>query len=613
MVQFRSDLVPQNYYGPRILAFSVVVWIVMLGLFIRLWSLQLIMGESFDDMAVENRIRLLRLPPPRGSILDSCGKALAENRASFTFSIVPGAIKAPQKIIEAYADPLGFSPEKMRSVIEKSMLAPKFMSFPIRKNVSLEEVSLMKARACQVKGVSLEARPYRSYPFGSLLCHVLGVTGEISASELEKVGRVGYRPGDYVGKTGIEREYETYLRGEEGWEQIEIDAKGRHLASLTRKPAKAGANIVLTIDASFQRFVEDAFTERAGSVIAVDPDTGRVLAMVSKPGFDPNLFTPTISERNWKSLNSDPLHPLENRSIRGLYPPASTFKLVTALAGLSEGVTTPDKNIFCSGEMGLGGQVYRCWKQHGHGRVNLHRAIVESCDVYFYELGLKLGADRMAKYASLFGLGKPTGLELSQELPGLIPTNFWKERNYGTFIKDGENVTIGIGQGYTLTTPIQLAVMTSALANGGNIMRPYLVEEIKSSDGSVIFQQTPVIRWKMNPDQKIWSIIRKAMRGVVEDRVGTGRKCRIPGLSVYAKTGTSQVVSAREKSMPEEDVPYHERTHAMFVAFVDDQPRKIAIVVVIEHGGGGGKTAAPLARKIICRYYGIPDPGDPKN
>ncbi|MGO8822273.1 MAG: penicillin-binding protein 2 [Desulfomonilaceae bacterium] len=612
MAQLRRNLVPQDYYKSRVVIFSSIVWIVMAILLIRLWSLQLIMGESFDDMAIENRIRLLRLSPPRGAILDRNGKALAENSPSFTLSIVPGTIKGGQEIIETYSDVLGFSPEKMRSVIEKSLLAPRFMSFPIKKNISLEEVSLIKAHSHEMKGVSLDARPYRHYPCGDLLCHVIGVTGEISSPELEKVGRVGYRPGDYVGKTGIEREYETYLKGEEGWEQIEIDAKGRHLASLTRKPAKSGADILLTIDASFQKFVEDTFTERAGSVIVVDPDTGRVLAMMSKPGYDPNLFSPSISELNWKSLNSDPLHPLENRSIRGLYPPASTFKVVTALAGLSEGVITPDRNIFCSGEMELGGQVYRCWKQHGHGRVNLHRAIVESCDVYFYELGLKLGADRMAKYASLFGLGKPTGLELSQELPGLIPTNFWKERNYGTFVKDGENVTIGIGQGYTLTTPIQLAMMTAALDNGGNVMRPYLVEEIRSRDGSAIFQQTPVVRWKMKPDPHNWSLIRKAMRDVVEDKSGTGRKCRIPGLSVYAKTGTSQVISAREKTKSDDDIPYHERTHAMFVAFVDDQPKKLAVVVVIEHGGGGGKTAAPLARKIICRYYGLPDPGDPR-
>lgn len=613
MAQFYNDRVPEDYYKSRVIIFSIIAFICVFGLLIRLWSLQLVMGESYDDLAIENRIRLLRLPSPRGAIIDRNGNPLAENVASFTLSVVPGGIKDVAKLAHSYSEPLGYPPEKMRSIIDKSFSFPKFMPFPIKKNLTIEEVCLLKCLSPQIKGVSLDARPNRLYPFGETLCHVIGSTGEISSSELEKLGRVGYRPGDAVGKTGIEKEYETYLRGEEGWEQIEIDAKGKHLASLTRRPAKPGANIILTVDVSFQKFVEDIFSERAGSVVAVDPDTGKVIAMVSKPGFDSNIFSASISEKDWKSLNSDPLHPLENRSIRGLYPPGSTFKLVTAFAALSEGIVKHETAFSCSGELELGGQVYRCWNQHGHGKVDLRRALVESCDVYFYELGLRLGADTMAHYASLFGLGKPTGIELSQELPGLIPSNFWKQRNYGTFIKDGENVTISIGQGYTLTTPIQLAMMTAAFANGGNIMRPFLVEQIRSSDESVIFEQSPVVRMNIKHRDQDWELIRKSMLDVVEHKTGTGRKCRVPGLSIRAKTGTSQVISVREKAKHDEDVPYHERTHAMFVAFVDDQPRKIAVVVVIEHGGGGGKIAAPLARKIICRYYGIPDPGDPKD
>ena len=613
MLQLRSDRVLEDYYKSRVMVFSAIVCLFILVLLIRLWNLQLIKGESYDDLAIENRIRLLRLPPPRGEILDRNGNPLAENIPSFTLSIIPGAIKELQELVKSYSEPLGYPPEKMRSMIEKSFSSPKFMPFAIKKNLSMEEVSTLKSLSLQSKGVSLNVRPIRRYPFGDLFCHVIGSTGEISSSELEKFGRVGYRPGDLVGKTGIEKEYETYLRGEEGWEQIEIDAKGRRLASLTRRPAKPGSNILLAMDASFQKFVEDVFTERAGSVVVVDPDTGKILAMVSKPGFDPNIFSASISEKDWKSLNSDPLRPLENRSIRGLYPPGSTFKPVTAFAALSEGLIKPDTQFICPGELELGGQVYRCWNQHGHGKVDLRRALVESCDVYFYELGLRLGADAMAHYASLFGLGKPTGLELSQELPGLIPTNFWKERNYGTFIKDGENVTIAIGQGYTLTTPVQLAMMTAAFANGGNVMRPFLVEQIRSPDGSVIFDQSPVVRLRIRHDKQDWALIRKAMRDVVESRSGTGRRCRVPGLNISAKTGTSQVISTREKAKPEDDVPYHERTHAMFVAFVDDQPRKVAVVVVIEHGGGGGKIAAPMARKIICRYYGLPDPGEPKD
>ncbi|MFH0960782.1 MAG: penicillin-binding protein 2 [Pseudomonadota bacterium] len=613
MLQLRSDRIPEEYYKSRVIVGYSIACLFILVLVIRLWNLQMIKGDSYDELAIENRIRLLRLPPPRGEILDRNGAPLAENTPSFTLSVIPGAIRDVPSLVKYYSEPLGYPPEKMRSMIEKSFSSPKFIPYAIKKNLTMEEVSNLKSLSPQVKGVSLTVRPLRRYPCGEMLCHVIGSTGEISISELEKLGRVGYRPGDLVGKTGIEREYETYLRGEEGWEQIEIDAKGRRLGSLTRTSAKPGSNIILAVDASFQKFVEDLFTERAGSVVVVDPETGKILAMVSKPGFDPNIFSTSISENDWKTLNSDPLRPLENRSTRGLYPPGSTFKLVTAFAALSEGLVKPDTQFTCRGELELGGQVYRCWNQRGHGKVDLHRALVESCDVYFYELGLRLGADTMAHYASLFGLGRPTGIELSQELPGLIPTNFWKERNYGTFIKDGENVTIGIGQGYTLTTPIQLAMMTAAFANGGNVMRPFIVQQIRSPDGSVIFEQSPSIRMRINQDSPGFALIRKAMRDVVESRTGTGRRSRVPGLSISAKTGTSQVISTRDKNKPEDDVPYHERTHAMFVAFVDDQPRKIAVVVVVEHGGGGGKMAAPLARKIICRYYGLPDPGEAKD
>ena len=310
-------------------------------------------------------------------------------------------------------------------------------------------------------------------------------------------------------------------------------------------------------------------------------------------------------------MNSDPLHPLENRAIRGLYAPASTFKIVTAAAALAERVVTPESKIECKGALELAGQSFRCWNHYGHGKVDLHRAMVESCDVYFYNLGLKLGPDRMARYASLFGLGMPTGLGIPQELPGLIPTTEWKRRNYGTYIKDGETVGIAIGQGYVVTTPIQLAMMTAAVANGGRLLRPTLVLRIRSPKGKIIYDHAPVVRWELPLSDKIISALHKAFRGVVENDGGTGKRARIPGITLYAKTGTSQVISLKQKTTDDAQVPYHERSHALFVAYVKDRPKKIALVVVVEHGGGGGTSAAPIGRKIICKYYGIPDPGDP--
>jgi len=581
-------------------------------LLVRLWHLQLIEGQSYGELSKSNRIRLIRLPPSRGSVLDCNGRVLAENLPSFTFCVVPGELENPQDVIETCSPPLGITQEKMRSLIERSRSIPRFMSYPIKKNMTLEEVSLVKAHSGELKGVVVETRPVRHYPRGETLCHEIGTLGEISTEELSPAGRLGYRTGDMIGKSGIEKEYETYLRGEEGWEQIEIDAKGRQLANLSRRPPRPGRDVVLTVDSDLQRYAEEIFIHRAGSIVAVDPDTGRVLVAVSKPGFDLNYFSPAISERHWKTLNSDALHPLENRVIRGLYAPASTFKMVTASAALAEKVITADRRFTCKGEMELWGQVFRCWNRYGHGKLDLHRAIAESCDVYFYEVGLRLGVDRIARYASLFGMGKPTGLGLPHELPGLIPTSTWKERTYGESWKDGETVNLSIGQGYLVSTPMQMAMMTAALANHGKLLTPSIVRQIRSPEGEVIFDHEPAVRWTIPISPENQAILESAMVAVVEDPKGTGKKARLPGIRIAAKTGTSQVIREKDGKKDGHEIPYHERTHAIFIAYVNDRPKKIAIAVVVEHGGGGGASAGPLARKVIARYYGVPDPGDPE-
>ena len=573
----------------------------------KLWRLQLMESEYFSEMSYSNRTRLIRLPPSRGSIIDRNGHVLAQNQPNFSFSIIPGELKDRDMIIDVASPILGFTPEKMRALLSSAANSPKYRVFQIKKNLSLEEVSLLKSRLGDTKGALIEIRPLREYPYGESLCHVLGAMGEISVDELVKSERFVYKPGDLVGKTGIEREYESYLKGEEGWNQIEIDAKGRQLGSSNKIAPRRGSDIILTIDIGLQKYIEEIFFERAGSVVALEPDTGRILALVSKPGFDPNLFSTSITERNWKSLNSDPLHPLENRSLRGLYAPGSTFKIVTALAGLAEGLIRPETTFECKGELDVSNQTYRCWKHQGHGKVGLHKALVESCDVYFYELGLRLGADRIAKYASILGFGSATGVELSNELPGLVPNSVWKQRNHGTPIRDGDSVTISIGQGYLLATPLQMALMSAAVANNGKIIKPFLVEKIVNDDGGTLFENQPVQKWEASLNLKHLELIQKALKDVVEDKSGTGKKSLIPGLKVYAKTGTSQVIREKDRGTELDQIPYHERTHAMFVAHVNDRPKKIALAVVVEHGGGGGAVAAPIARKILCKYYGIPE------
>lgn len=594
----------------RVAVSTLILCLAMAALALGLWRLQMIQGESFDEMSRTNRVRLIRLPPSRGKILDAQGTLLAENRPTFNFSVMPGELENPQDVIRICSPILGLPPERMRTLLERGRSLPRFVTHPLKKNVSFEEVSLLRAQGADLKGVIIETKPYRVYPRGETLCHVLGTLGEISPEELLSVSKVGYRIGDLVGKSGIEKEYESYLKGEEGWEQIEIDARGRQISDLNKKPAIRGSDVVLTVDSSLQAYIEQIFVHRAGSVIAVDPDTGGILAMVSKPGFDLNMFSPSITEREWNNLNNEPLHPLENRSIRGLYAPASTFKIITAAAWLAERPSRRDRTFTCKGELELGGLVYRCWNTYGHGKVDLHRAIVESCDIFFYEIGLRLGADKIARWASLFGLGKPTGLGLPHELPGLVPTSGWKQRTYGEPMKDGETVAVAIGQGYLSSTPLQLAMMTASIANGGKLLRPAIVKEIRSSEGDIVFKHSPVVRWNIPLAPQDMAFLRSATRDVVESKRGTGKKCLIPGISVHAKTGTAQVISTKQGATEGEEVPYHERTHALFVAYVDDRPQKIALVVIVEHGGGGGAIAGPIARKIIERFYGLKDVGE---
>lgn len=583
------------------------------GLLFRLWQLQVMRGESFEELARGNRERIIRLSPARGNIFDAQGRPLAENRPSFGLSISAADLKRPGDFIERHAALLDMTPETARAYLEKSASGPKFVSYPVKKNLTFEETALFRAHAADAAGLELDLKPVRVYPSGETLCHEVGQVGEISGRELARNIRGGqYRVGDMIGKTGLELEYETLLRGTEGWEHIQIDAKGRHLATLEVKKPKAGVDLELTIDADFQKFVDDAFVERAGSVVVMDPESGRILAMVSKPGFDLGLFSPNISTNQWKALLNDPLHPLENRSVRGLYPPASAFKIVTAIAALQEGLITPQETFTCKGALELGGQKFRCWNHYGHGKVDLRRGIVESCDVYFYELGLRLGPAKLAKYASLFGFGRPSGVKLPQEAPGLVPTSPWKLRAYNLPWKDGDTINMAIGQGYVTATPLQIALMTAVAANGGKLVKPTLLQRIRDSDGTVLFSHAPQVVHELPIAPKHLEVLRSAMVDVVATKAGTGKRCRIPGLVVAGKTGTSQVIRHIQKTEDGAEIPYQERAHAIFVAYVYSRPKKLAVTVVVEHGGAGGQSAAPIARKVICKYYGIVDPGDPK-
>jgi len=414
-----------------------------------------------------------------------------------------------------------------------------------------------------------------------------------------------FGPGDIVGKTGIEKLLDPYLAGRPGAEQVEVNVTGKVIKSLGRVEPVSGYNVVLTVDLDLQSVAAAAMEGKSGAAVALDPRDGSVLAIVSSPSFDPNLFNGGISRQDWEKLAKDPRHPMENRAISGQYPPGSTYKVVTAAAALSEGVITPETRFFCNGAFTLGNRTYHCWQRHGHGWVNLHRAIVSSCDVYFYNLGKILGVDKIAEYSRSFGFGERTGIDMPREKPGLVPTKAWKLKRFKEPWQTGENIPIAIGQGFDLVTPLQLANAYAALANGGTVWRPRLVKQIEEADGRIIKMFPPVKTGALKLSAQHLELIRKGLWGVVNEPGGTGGALRRAEGDVAGKTGTSQVVG-----LPQADrtgrakiLSGRFRDHALFACFAPYRNPEIAVAVVAEHSGHGGSAAAPVARRIIDAYF----------
>ena len=459
-------------------------------------------------------------------------------------------------------------------------------------------------------GIHIKAEPLRNYVFKSLASHTLGYLGEISKKRLKNHKDPSYKQGDFIGKNGLENVYESVLRGEKGYKEVEVDVSGRELIALRKLPPQSGNNLVLTLDVRIQQELEKAMVatetdDMRGSVVVMKVQTGEVIAITSNPSFDPNKFAAGISPNNWNELITDEWHPLQNRSIHGQYPPGSTYKIVTALAGLEEGVIKPDTSIFCPGHFKLGRGRYRCWKKSGHGSVNLHDALVQSCDVYFYTLGHRMGIDTLALYAKKFGFGTPAGIGLSREKSGLVPSTQWKLKNRKKAWLLGETISASIGQGYNLVTPLQQANMMAAVANGGMLLKPYIIKRIEEPGGTTIKEFFPEIRGQIAGSSENLEVIRKALRDVVNGVRGTGKRSRLKNIIVSGKTGTVQVVrmKSNEELEKENEVPYKYRDHAWFVAFAPYEKPEIAVAVLVEHGGHGGTTAAPIAKKIFKKYF----------
>ena len=585
----------------RMLVFTLFIAVSFSFLILRLWYLQVIKSDELRLQAENNRMRVVPLKAYRGKIFDRNGREIISNRPSFNLSIIPEYIKDIDGILSLIASEVNVDTEKIKREIKNS--STPFQSIVIKKDISWDEVAFIEEHGLDLPGVFLEIEPMRNYLYGETGSHIFGYLGEITRTQLEDLKTLDYRLGDFIGQYGIEKRYESILKGKRGSKYVEVDAAGRELNVFKQIDPDFGYNLYLTIDIELQKEAERLFEGKNGAVVAIDPKDGSILAMVSKPSFNPNMFAGGVSNTYWSNIITDEHKPLQNRAIQGQYPPGSVFKIVTAAAGLEEGVITPDATIDCHGYFKLGKKNYRCWRKGGHGRMDLRNAIIQSCDVYFYTVGFRLGIDRLSRYAFGFGLGSPTDVDLEGEKTGLIPTEEWKESVKGEPWILGETVSASIGQGFNLVTPIQMANMFAAVANGGTLYRPKIIWKAGASDEKLIKESDTKVKGRLSVTQKTLDIIKDALHGVVSDPRGTGRASNIKGIEVAGKTGTAQVIRMAEiEEKNDEEIPYEFRDHAWFAAFAPYENPMIAVAVLVEHGGHGGSVAAPIAGKLIKNY-----------
>jgi penicillin-binding protein 2 len=579
------DAAAQPGLSPQIrtAVYSVSVALLLGALASRLITLQVVGASEFRERAEGNRLRVILDPAPRGVIRDRKGQVLAASRLSYSVTLYPIKLTRSQtdEVIERLGKLLAVSPAEIRAKRQKTP------NLPVRVLSDIDErtIAIIAENQGKLPGVSIDPVTVRYYSRGRFASHLLGYTGEITDGELETMAELGYRPGDILGKTGVERIFDTELRGVPGRQQVEVDNRGRPMRTLAEIPPTPGKDLNIALDADLQAVAERALEGKKGSVVALDPHTGEVLALASKPDFDPNLFAGRIRPQDWKAINAS-TRPLLNRAISSHYPPGSIFKIVTTAAAMEAGIVREDSKFMSTGVFYVGNRMFRDWKPGGFGRVDFHKALVMSIDTVYYELGLRLGPDRMAQMSRNMGLGKQSGILLGHEAAGIIPDTAWKRQRFNEKWYPGESANMSIGQGYVTITPLQAAVMISTVANGGKVIRPKLSRppaEAEAQDPGI------VNLWK--PETK------KMLRGALYDVVdhGTGTAAKIPGYTASGKTGSAE---ARKGG----------KTHAWFVCYSPSDKPRIAIAVMLEEIGHGGSFAAPVAGKLLRQFYGIPEP-----
>jgi penicillin-binding protein 2 len=583
----------------RILARVAPVLLVLFGLLLlRLWFLQLIKGNYLQKRSEYNRIRSQDLPPWRGMIMDRNGVILVDNRHSFNLMASLEDIQDPEILARRLGSLLKIDRDALVAQLDKARRAG-LTQVRLKNQLTWDEMALVETYKAELPGVFIMVASKREYHQPSLASHELGYLGEITEAQLKSGRYPTYKMGDYLGRSGIEAAWENDLRGQQGSRRIEVDAYGRELGKLDETPSLPGANIQLTLDTRLQQEAENLLVDKVGAIVALNPQNGKILAMASSPTFSQETFERGVSPEEWQKLLDNKDHPLINRAIRGQYPPGSTFKIVLAVAGLEENVITPQTYINCRGSIHVGNHEFHCWRKRGHGDVNLHQALVQSCDVYFYEVGRRLGVERIAKWCRRFGLGSASGLKLAGELPGLVGTPAWKRTRFHASWQEGDTLSLSIGQGYNLATPLQVARMAATLANGGTLYQPQLVEKVETPAGEVLNRFQPIVQGRLDADPANLALVRKALVAVV--RNGTGQRAYLSNVEVAGKTGTSQVVSLEKEKAGKSIRRF--QNHAWFVAYAPADDPQVAVSVLVEHGGQGGEVAAPLARRFLASYF----------
>jgi penicillin-binding protein 2 len=577
-----------------ILKLGLLLMIALLA--VRLWQLQVREGDYYRDLSENNRTRAVTLEPARGLIYDRNGVLLANNVPSFNLYVTLEDVKDREQLVRNLVSLIGVDEALVRKKLTER--TGKLVPRKIKEGLTLREAAIIESHRLDTPGVMVQAESKRNYPAGVAAAHVLGYVGEISADQIDKPEFAGLHQGSIIGQYGVEKTYDRFMRGQSGQKSIEVDAMGHEKRTVQLEKPEAGDDLYLTIDVRLQQMAEALLGEEAGAIVALDVTNGDVLAMASRPAFDPNVLSRELTAKQWDAIVQNEGRPLNNRASQGQYPPGSTFKIVMAAAALETHTVEPDTRIHCGGVFHFGKRIFHDWKASGHGAMDLRAAIVQSCDVYFYTIGNRLGIDAIADYADQFGLGKTTGIELPSERVGIVPSTAWKKKARGEAWLPGETISASIGQGYVTVTPLQMAHLTGTVANDGVSYRPRLVRAfLERSTGR--FKEVEVAKpTKVGIKHDTLEIIREALRGVVSE--GTAQRAKSTLVSIAGKTGTAQTAALR--TGPESEIPKKFRDHAWFVSYAPAEAPRIAVAVLVEHMGHGGSAAAPLAKQMIEEY-----------